>query len=273
MRAARKRYLYTVVSVFVTALLLAPVYMMIMYSFETLEDMFHLPPYLFPPNPTLKPLLETYEGLSPHIKNSLINAIGVLIITLLIAPPAAYALAHFRLPFGKYVNFGLVLSQMFPVVMLAIPLFIIYTEIGLVNTYPGLILANATYTIPFCTLVLTAFMRSVPFDLVEAALIDGASPVGAFVRVVLPVVRTGLATCAIFAFLFPWADFVYALVITTENALQPMSIGLYKYMELYGLRWNNLMAGGLIFALPALLVVILTGRFIVSGLTAGALKQ
>jgi multiple sugar transport system permease protein len=263
---------WTIFGVLITALLLAPVYLMIMYSFETLEDMFHIPPYLFPPNPTLKPMIETFTGLRANLWNSIVYSVGTLIITLIVAPPAAYALAHFNLRINKYVNMTLFLSQMFPVVMLAIPLFLIYSRLDLVNTRIGMILANTTYSIPFCTLVLTAFMKSVPFDLVEAALIDGASSFGAFFRVALPIAKSGLATCAIFAFLFPWSDFVYGMIISVDNKMQPMSVGLYKYMELYGLRWNNLMAGGLIFAIPALVIVVLAGRFIVQGLTAGAIK-
>src|SRR5690606_29169783 len=155
-------------------------------SFENLRDMFHVPPHLFPPQPTLVPLQETFAGLGPNILNSVINAVGVMTLTLLIAPSAAYALAHFRVRIGGTVVLGLVLSQMFPLVMVAVPLVLIFPKVGLVNTYGGLILANATYTVPFCTLILLAFMRSVPFELVEAALIDGASPVQAFLRVVLP---------------------------------------------------------------------------------------
>ena len=268
----RKRLTSTVLGAIITIVLLLPVCFMIMYSFETLEDMFHVPPYLFPPNPTLKPLVETFMGLRGNLLNSLVYSVGVLIFTLVITPSAAYALAHFRLRIGKYVTVLLFLSQMFPVVMLAIPLFLIFNEVGLVNTSVGMILANATYTVPFCTLVLTAFMKSVPFELVEAALIDGASAFGAFFKVVVPIIKSGLATCAIFAFLFPWGDFIYGLTISIQNNMQPMSVGLYKYMELYGLRWNNLMAGGFIFAIPALLIVTLAGKFIVRGLTAGAVK-
>ena len=102
-------------------------------------------------------------------------------------------------------------------------------------------------------------MRSIPFELIEAALIDGASHFTTFFRVVVPVAKSGIATSAIFAFLLPWADFLYALVLAIDNKIQPMSVGLYKYMELYGLRWNNLMAGGFIFSIPALVVVTLAG--------------
>ena len=266
-------YTWMAIGIFITILLLLPVYFMIIYGFETLQDMFHVPPYWFPPKITFQPFIETFIGLSSNIINSLIIATGSLLITLFTAPFAGYALAHYGFKFGKYVNFTLILSQMFPVVMLSIPIFMMYSNVGLINTRLGLILANATYTIPLCTLILTAYMRSMPFELIEAGLIDGASHFTSFFKIVIPVVKSGIATSAIFAFLMPWADFVYALVITTDNKIQPMSVGLYKYMELYGLRWNNLMAGGFIFSIPALVVVTLTGKFIIKGLTAGALKQ
>lgn len=268
-----EKYFLTIIAILITIILLLPVYFMITYAFEKLEDMFHIPPYLIPPIPTLEPLMETLIGLSGHMVSSIIYATGVLLLTLVISPPAAYALAHFDMRINKYFTLVLIFSQMLPVVMLAIPLFLIFNKVGLINTYFGMILADATYTIPFCTLILSAFMRSVPFELVEAAYLDGATPFAAFIKVVLPISKSGLATIAIFAFLFPWADFIFGLTISVQNKMQPMSVGLYKYMELYGLRWNNLMAGGFIFAIPALIVVILAGRFIIGGLTAGALKQ
>ena len=272
-REKKSELLWATIGFLLTAILLFPVYLIITYSFETLKDMYHMPPYLFPPQITFEPIVQVFNDLRPHLMNSLINACGCLLITLLTAPFAAYALAIFELKYEKQIIFTLTLSQMFPVVMLAIPIFLMYSNVGFANTYPGLILANATYTIPFCTIVLTSYMRLVPFELIEAAYIDGASPLATFFRVVVPVAKSGIATIAIFGFLFPWADFIYALVITTQNSLQPMSVGLYKYIERYGLQWNNLMAGGLIFSLPALIIVIFTGRFVIGGLTAGSVKQ
>lgn len=272
-REKRSELLWATIGFLLTAILLVPIYLIITYSFETLHDMYHMPPYLFPPKITFEPIVQVFTDLRPYLMNSFINAVGCLLITLLTAPFAAYALAIFGLKYEKEIIFSLTLSQMFPVVMLAIPIFLMYSNVSFTNTYPGLILANATYTIPFCTIVLTSYMRSVPFELIEAAYIDGASPLVTFFRVVAPVAKSGIATISIFGFLFPWADFIYALVITTQNSIQPMSVGLYKYIERYGLQWNNLMAGGLIFSLPALVIVILTGRFIIGGLTAGAVKQ
>lgn len=272
-RETKSKLVWSGVGTIFTVVLLIPVYLIITYSFETLHDMYHMPPYLFPPEITFEPIVQVFTDLRPYLMNSFINALGCLLITLLTAPFAAYALAIFELRYEKHIIFTLTLSQMFPVVMLAIPIFLMYSNVNFSNTYLGLILANATYTIPFCTIVLTSYMRSVPFELIEAAYIDGASPLVTFFRVVAPVAKSGIATISIFGFLFPWADFIYALVITTQNSIQPMSVGLYKYIERYGLQWNNLMAGGLIFSIPALLVVILTGRFIIGGLTAGAVKQ
>ena len=272
-REKRSELLWGTIGFLLTAIFLIPVYLIITYSFETLQDMYHMPPYLFPPQITFEPIVQVFTDLRTYLMNSFINAVGCLLITLLTAPFAAYALAIFELKYEKEIIFSLTLSQMFPVVMLAIPIFLMYSNVGFTNTYLGLILANATYTIPFCTIVLTSYMRSVPFELIEAAYMDGASPLVTFFRVVAPVAKSGIATISIFGFLFPWADFIYALVITTQNSIQPMSVGLYKYIERYGLQWNNLMAGGLIFSLPALIIVILTGRFIIGGLTAGAVKQ
>ncbi|MGQ9629313.1 MAG: carbohydrate ABC transporter permease [bacterium] len=267
------RYKWTALGFLVVLILLAPVYFIATFGFETVQEMFHVPPYLFPPKPTLEAFRNSLRELLPYMKNSLIVAFGCLLLTLLVAPPAAYSLAHFNPRVSKYIISLLALTQMFPVVMIAIPLFLIYNRLGLINTYLGLILVDATYSIPFCTLVLSAYMRSVPFELVESATIDGASPLGAFLRVVVPIVKPGIATAGAFGFLFAWADFIYALTMTTKASIQPMSVGLYKYIGIYGILWNRLMAGGFIFSIPALAIVTFAGRFVVAGLTAGALRE
>lgn len=267
------KYKWTALGLLVTAVVMTPIYLIAIFGFENVHEMFHVPPYLFPPSPTLKTYATTFTDLVPYMKNSFIISSGCLFITLLVAPLAAYSLAHFNLRIGKYIIFMLVLTQMFPAVMLAIPLFLIYSNVGLLNTYLGLMLVDATLTIPFCILILSAYIRSVPFEMVEAATIDGASFLTTLLRIVLPIAKSGIATAGIFGFLFAWADFIYALTLTTKETIRPISVALFKYKGLYGIQWNNLMAGGFIFSMLPLVIIIIAGKLIVTGLTAGALKQ
>lgn len=268
-----KKYKWTALGCLLTGIMLVPIYFIAIYGFMTEEEMFHLPPYLFPPNPTLDSFRMTLVELLPYMKNSFIIASGCLVITLIVVPLAAYPLAHFKLRSAKYIFFLLLLSQMFPIAMIAVPLFLIYNRIGLLNNYSGIILATTIRTIPLCILILTAYIRSIPFELVESAAIDGASIFTAFRKVILPLIAPGMATIAIFAFLLAWGEFVLAVTMLNKEAFQPTTVGLYNYLFYYELNWPALMAGAFIFAVPALIVVTVTGRFIVAGLTAGALKE
>jgi multiple sugar transport system permease protein len=167
---------------------------------------------------------------------------------------------------------ALLVIQMFPDVMLATPLFLIFNHVNLIDSYAGLILADCTYAVPFVVLILRAYFLTVPFDLVEAGLVDGTGLVGAFWRIVLPVALPGLATAALFSFLFAWGDFTFGLTLTTSTAVQPVTVGLYTFVGQYSTAWNNLMAGSILAALPTIVLLVLAQRYIRAGLTSGAVR-
>ena len=177
------------------------------------------------------------------ILNSAIISVSTLVLTLVLAAPAAYALARRRLRFTAVVVFVLLLAQMVPTVIIAGPLFVIFGQIGLVDSYLALILADTTIiTLPFAMIILRPFFLSVPRDLEDAALIDGCSRPGALWRVVLPVVLPGLITVGTFAFLLSWGEFVFGLTLITSEELQPVTVALSEIQGQYSTRWNNLMA-------------------------------
>jgi len=199
--------------------------------------------------------------------------VGTVVLALLLGAPAAYAMAHLRLRVATVLMVLLLLmTQMFPEIMLATPLFVLFNRLGLVNTYPGLILADATGAVPFVTLVLRAYLIGVPHELTEAALVDGAGLFGAFWRVILPVAVPGIITAALFVFMGAWGDFTFGLTLTTNTSVQPVALGLYNFIGLHTTAWNDLMAGAVLTALPTTALLIVAQRYISGGLTLGALK-
>lgn len=264
--------LLTVVALIITVILLFPAYWMIVNSLETNQQIFKIPVSLVPGSITFDAYTSTFAEQFPHLITSLIVSLGTVVVSLIIATPAAYALAHFRLRFAGLLTFGLLLAQMIPAVTLATPMFLIFTKLGLLNSYPGLVLADSTYAVPFDVIIMAAFMQSLPYELVESAFIDGTGEWGAFFRVMLPLAVPGIVTAGLFAFLFSWGDFLYGLTIMTTNDIQPISLSIYNYLGQYSSQWNNVMAVATLGAIPAALLLIAFQRYITSGLTSGALK-
>jgi multiple sugar transport system permease protein len=166
----------------------------------------------------------------------------------------------------------LLISQLLPSIVIAGPLFFTFSRIGLLNTHIGLILADTTITLPFAVIILRPFFLSVPSDLEAAARIDGCSQMGVLWRIVIPYVRPGIITVAAFAFLMAWGEFIFALSLNQRDN-QPITIALNTFIGQYGTFWNNLMAVSTVAALPIILVFASLQRFIVGGLTAGAVKE
>nr|HET6901947.1 carbohydrate ABC transporter permease [Ktedonobacteraceae bacterium] len=264
--------LSTVVGIILTIVMLFPLYWMVANSLETTQQIFRIPALLVPTQPTLEPYLTVWQGQLPHLLTSLEVAIGAALLSIVIATPAAYALAHFRLRITVLIVFCLLLAQMIPTVTLSTPMFLIFNQFGLLNSTFGLILADSTYAVPFAVLILRAFLLSVPYELAQAAQVDGTGEWGAFIRVILPLVVPGIVTAGLFAFLFAWGDFIYALTLTTTNEIQPVSVSIFTYLGQYNNAWNNAMAVATLASVPAAILLILFQRYITAGLTAGAVK-
>jgi multiple sugar transport system permease protein len=198
---------------------------------------------------------------------------GVMLLTLLLAAPAAYGLARLQLRLAPLIMLMLLITQLLPAIVIATPLFVAFSRIQLLNSYPALILADTTFALPFAVIVLRPFFLTVPRELEAAAKIDGCNQFDAFWRVILPLVRPGLITVAVFAFLMGWGEFLFAMTLSTIVSVQPATAALNKFIGQYGTEWNNLMAVATTIALPIVLVFASLQRYIVSGLTAGSVKE
>ncbi len=245
-------------------------------SFKSSSAIFATPPQIVPSPPVFSAYVDAVinNPLMLHsIVNSVIIAVGTMLFTIVLAAPAAYGLARLNLRGGPLMMLLLLITQLLPAIVIATPLFVIFSRVGLLNSYPALILADTTITLPFAVIILRPFFLSVPRELEAAAKIDGCTQFSAFWRVVLPLVRPGLITVGVFAFLMAWGEFLFALSLNTNENVQPVTVALNKFIGQYGTEWNKLMAVATTIAIPIIVVFASLQRYIVSGLTAGATKE
>lgn len=273
MRAVRGGWWRTGLGVVFTALMLFPVYWMVNVSFTRDQDMRKSPPYWFPVRGTLEGYRAVLEQQGPYLATSLVVGLGTVALTLVVAAPAAYSLARLRPRGGGVLSFVLLIAQMIPGIIMAMGFYAIYLSTGVLNTVPGLIVADSTLAVPFAVLILAAFMSGIPGELLQAARVDGAGPLRTFWSVVLPVSRNSVITVSLFAFLWAWSDFVFASTLDQGGARQPITLGIYHYIGNNNQQWNAIMATAVVASIPATVLLIVAQRYVAAGVTAGAVKD
>ncbi|MEU8194911.1 carbohydrate ABC transporter permease [Microbispora amethystogenes] len=263
----------TTLGLVLTGLMLFPVYWMINVSFTRDQDMRKSPPNWFPVNGTLEGYHEVLDRQLPYLATSLVVGFGTVALTLLVAAPAAYSLAKLRPRGGGALTFALLIAQMIPGIIMAMGFYAIFLSTGLLNTLPGLIVADSTLAVPFAVLVLTTFMSGIPEELLQAARVDGAGATRTFWSVVLPVSRNAVITVSLFAFLWAWSDFVFASTLDQGGDHQPITLGIYHYIGNNNQQWNAIMATAVIASIPATVLLVVAQRYVAAGVTAGAVKH
>ncbi|MFI5897372.1 carbohydrate ABC transporter permease [Actinoplanes sp. NPDC051513] len=264
------RWANTVVAIGILAVLLFPIYWMINVSLQPSGSAVGTP---------WLPIHLSWRGYSTalgqqgrNLLTSLVVALGSVVFCLLVATPAAYVLAQLRLRFAGAILFGVLISQMIPGIVIANALYTAYTDVGLLNSVPGLVLADSTAGVPFAILIVRAFMTNIPQSVIEAGRVDGAGHLRTFVSIVLPMSRNALITAALFSFLFAWADFLFALTLTTTEDVRPVTLGLYTYIGTYVNDWSSVMATAVLASIPAIVLLVVAQRYVAAGTTAGAVK-
>jgi ABC-type glycerol-3-phosphate transport system permease component len=228
-----------------------------------------------------KVVIQSYYFILNHttflvwFKNSVIVSIVSTIVSIVAASLAAYSMSRFTNKFKKHLSKSILLAYMFPPVLLVLPMFVLFANIGLLDRFSGLVVAYSMGNLPFAMWLLTAYFETIPKELDEAAKIDGASNNYIFWRMILPIATPGLATSAIFIFINSWNEFILALTLIRSDLNKTLPIGLYTQMgDMPGewVFWNDRMANSAMVILPMLLVFIALNKYITRGLTAGALK-
>lgn len=267
---ARRSAFDLILGIAILVILLFPVYWMVNVSLQPGGRAVGTP--WFPVNPDLSGYATAIADQGGNLMTSLIVAAGSVVFSLLIATPAAYALAQFKIPGVGLFLFAILISQMIPGIVVANALYTVYSNLGLLNSIPGLIVADSTAGIPFAILIMRAFMTAIPASVIEAARVDGAGPIRAFFSIALPMSRNALITAGLFTFLFTWSDFLFALTLTTTNEVRPVTLGLYSYLGSYVNDWSAVMATAVLASIPAIVLLTIAQKYIAAGATGGAVK-
>jgi multiple sugar transport system permease protein len=272
-RAVRLTATYLILSVGALAVLV-PVAWMVSTALKTDQGIFSIPPRWIPDKISLEAATRVWS-LYPffrYLTNSLLVVVSSTVISVLFSCLAGYGLARFRFPGrGSFLTF-LLMSQMFPSIMLLVPYYKIFQTTGLVNTHSALILTYVSFTIPFCTWMMYGYFRGIPAELDESASIDGAGRFQTFAQVIMPLAMPGVAAVAIYSFITAWNEYMFALVLTQSEDMKTLAVGIGQMVGQYRISWNDLMASSLYASLPLLIIFVLLQRHLISGLTAGAVK-
>lgn len=263
-----------VIGIAITLMFLFPLYWMLTTALRQPGETFSNPTF-FPRSISLEAFkMESYNGtgILEYMINSIIISTGATVLGIVLAVPASYGLARFKSKFVGIMLFVFLVAQMLPSSLILTPLFINFKKVGLINNLLGVILADATLTIPFSVIILRTYFKDIPKELEEAAIIDGCGAWKTFLKIMVPISTPGIATATAMSLFMAWGDMVFALTFLNKEQLKPLSLILYKAMGELGVRWEILMAYSTIVVLPIAIVFVFMQKYIVSGLTAGSVK-
>ncbi len=259
-----------------------PILWLLMASFSTQRELFTVPPHWIPQQPTLQNYMDIFfpsqaassvpRTFAVSLLNSIKIASTVTVICIVIGSLAAYVLVRIPFRFNRPIQLGIIATRMIPEVSLILPLFIIASSLQWINKPIVLIVTYMSFALPYAIWLMMAYFQTVPVELEDAARIDGCSRLGILFRVVMPISVPGLVSTAMFVFLLAWDEFFYALIFTSTLAAKTVPVAIAEFIGRYVVNVNGMMAGGILAAIPPVLVALIFQRYIVSGMTAGAVK-
>lgn len=252
---------------------LFPFFYMVSTAFKAEEDLFSSPPKFLPRSPTL---MNFHQALQPkfirYFMNSFIVTIGTTIIVIAVALFSSYAFSRLRFRGRKFLLKIIIFTQLFPLIVIIIPIYVLYNKTGIVNTHLSLIIAYLAFTVPVGVWMLRGFFKGIPYNLEEAAMVDGCTRLTAFVRVVLPLARPGISATAVYIFIVTWQEFMFALTMLTGEKMRTLPVGILDFIRQYGVNWGGLMALSTLITVPVFILFLVLQRQFISGLTQGSVK-
>ncbi|MEJ2716273.1 MAG: carbohydrate ABC transporter permease [Deltaproteobacteria bacterium] len=253
---------------------IAPVLWFATIAIKSRIEITAIPPSLFPREISFEAIQAAIHryGLMMFVKNSLIVAGSTTIVCVFVGAFAAYALARIRLRFSRALLIAILAVAMFPQISIAGPVWRILRTLGWLNTYQGLIIPYLALTLPLTVWILANFFKELPGELEEAAKVDGAGPFQTVTKVFIPLAAPGIFTAAILTFIYSWNEFFFALLIMTRRKMQTLPVGIALFPGAYTMPWGEIAAASTIATIPLIVLVVLFQRWIISGLTAGAVK-
>lgn len=258
----------------IAAVMLFPLFWIISISLKGDAEQFVTPPTIIP----VEPVLSNYQRLLSetnfplYIANSLFVAFATVVLALGVGCPAAYAMARFKMLSRPELTSLVLLTYMFPPILLGIPLFVIFSQVGLANSIVGLVLAHTTFALPFVMWMMRDFFLAVPYEMEEAAMVDGCGRLRVLWIVVIPIARPGLIAAGIFTFMLSWNDYIYALILMKSESRKTISVGLSLFIDSTTIEPGLMMAGAVLITVPVLICFMFVQRYLVQGLAVGAVK-
>ena len=258
----------------VGAFSLFPFAWMALTSIKKNSEIFTREPVFVPSTPTLHRYVQIFtdSGFTRPLLNSTIVAGTTTVLGIAVAALAGYALARFRMPLQRYLLVLVLSVQMFPLIALIIPLFVVMRTLDLLNTYTGLILAYLSFTIPLAVWMLRGFFSSIPSDLEDAAMVDGCTRMGSLLRIVLPLAGPGIAAASIYAFISAWNEFLFALTFMSDERMYTLPVMLQSFVGREQSDWGAIMAASVLFTLPVIVFFLLVHKRLTQGMVQGGLK-
>lgn len=262
-----------ILALFIAFLTLFPFYWIVISSFKTGDTI--LIPDLWPQSFTLqhyRELLDT-TGYLPALRISILIAIGTMAVTLVIVVLSSFALYRFEFAGKGFFERLILVTYVFPGILLIVPVYNVMTKVHLVDTPWALVIMNVTFAAPFCTWLMRGFFMSIPYSLDESAALDGAGKMQVLFRILIPILKPGLATIVIYSFISSWTEYTFASILVSSERYKTLPIALRAIMGQYTVRWGQTTSGAVLTILPILLLFLFIGKYFVGGLTEGAIKE
>lgn len=274
-RIGKKEFINSVIAIMIAIVFLFPIYWLVQISFKSDAETFGKVLTYFPHEFTIDPWLVNLTDATflLSLRNSFINAACTMLITLVLGVPAAYGMGRYKVPGSNVFLLTFLVSQMLPASLTLTPMYLIFNKIGLLGKHITAPVAIAATSIPFAIVTLRPYFKSVPTALDEAARLDGCNSLRAFISVMIPAVKTGIITIIVISFLNGWNDLVFSMTFNVGAEMRPLTANIYKFQNAYGTKWNCIMAYGTILVIPVILLFIFLQKYIIGGLTAGAVKD
>ncbi len=272
-RNFKNSYLFLLLVIW-AAIILFPLLWALVTSIKPPNELFTLDIKWLPQNPTLQNYKEVLSDpvIIRYLFNTLFVSLVSTVIVIILATPCGYGFSRYRLKGGKVGLTILIACQMFPPIMFIVPYFLLLKNLHLYNTYMALIITRVVFYLPFSTLMIKSFFDSIPRELEEAATVDGCTQFGIFLRIIIPLILTGIATVFIFSFLNSWNEFLFSITVISKNTLKTITVGIANTKGQYGINWGALMSLSLVSLVPPMIIFMLMQQYFIKGLTSGAVK-
>ena len=274
-KQGRRNVLYCVIAILIAIVFLFPIYWLLSMSFKTDAESFGKIVTYYPHDFTLDPWVQNFsdKDFLRSLKNSSLIALLSMVISIGFGVPTAYGMGRYKVPGSKGFLLSFLVTQMLPASLMLTPMYLIFNKIGLLGTYLGPALAISSGSIPFIVVTLRPYFKGIPTSLDDSARIDGCGVLRSFLLIMLPTIKTGIITVVVISFLNGWNDLVYSMTFNVKPEMRPLTANIYKFQNKYGTKWNCIMAYGAILVLPVVILFVFLQKYIVGGLTAGAVKE